>query len=115
MAIGVVILFIAPTYIFLDTAFSVTSYFLTSASKLHNAWIFSFTVVWPLFCIVAYFVISLFVVIKILRERKPLVLFGLTALLFALSQGAYYALSETICRGSNAKVDGSFVATIVRL
>jgi hypothetical protein len=113
MAVGAIILCVASTYISLDTAFSVSSYFETSPSKLHNAWIFSLTVVWPLFAVVAYFSLSIFVVVRILKERKPLLYFAATALLFALSQGAYYALSETICRGSNATVDGSFVATIV--
>ena len=41
------------------------------------------------------------------------VLFTATLVLFALSQAARYALSQTICTGTNAKIDGSFLGTLL--
>lgn len=41
------------------------------------------------------------------------VLFSLAAILFILSQGAYYGINYQICKGTNAKVDGSFLATLL--
>jgi hypothetical protein len=40
-------------------------------------------------------------------------LFAAAAAAFILSQGAYYALSYKICTGTNQKVDGSFLATLL--
>ncbi|KIJ29576.1 hypothetical protein M422DRAFT_188211, partial [Sphaerobolus stellatus SS14] len=37
----------------------------------------------------------------------------LAAILFVLSQLDYFLLSKVICSGSNMKVDGSFIATLV--
>lgn len=40
-------------------------------------------------------------------------LFSLAAILFILSQGAYYGISYQICKGTDAKVDGSFLASLL--
>jgi hypothetical protein len=41
------------------------------------------------------------------------VYYSLSALLFVLSQLAYFLLNKIICRKTSANVDGSFVATIL--
>ena len=58
-----------------------------------------------------YFILMMWIVGRILRERRPLVYYFLAGILFILAQLAYFLLSRTICDGSNAKVDGSFIAT----
>jgi hypothetical protein len=74
----------------------------------------------------------LYVVLGLLREvrpvctsffsllpRHPLIApffsgnYIIAATLFVLSQLDFYLLSETICKGSGSKIDGSFVATIL--
>jgi len=37
----------------------------------------------------------------------------LSALLFILSQLDYFLLNKVICKGTTAKIDGSFIATIL--
>jgi hypothetical protein len=52
-----------------------------------------------------------FIVSRILHETRPLVYYILAGMLFVLAQLAYFLLSRTICDGTNAKIDGSFIAT----
>lgn len=40
-------------------------------------------------------------------------LFTMSAFAFALAQGAYFALSHTVCTGTGAKIDGSWIATLL--
>ena len=37
----------------------------------------------------------------------------MSAFAFALAQGAYFALSHTVCTGTGAKIDGSWIATLL--
>lgn len=107
--------FVATTYISLDTGFGFTSAFGPSnpPSNLTNVTLFVLTSVWPAFCAAAYFIIMAYVVIGILREIRPLVYYAGAALLFVLSQLAYFLLSKVICKGTSAKIDGSFLATLL--
>lgn len=43
------------------------------------------------------------------------VLYALSLLAFALSQGAFWALSQRICIGSGSRVDGSFLSTLFNI
>lgn len=68
-----VILFIGSTYIFLDTAFTLTSYFQSdNPAALHSAWLFVLTIIWPAVAAAFYFAVQLGVVVRVLREKKPL-------------------------------------------
>jgi len=60
-----------------------------------------------------YFVLMMWIVVKRLREQRPLVYYMLAGILFILAQLAYFLLSRTICNGTNAKIDGSFLATVL--
>ena len=60
-----------------------------------------------------YFILMTWVVVAVLREMRPLIFYALAALLFIISQLAFFLLSRPICNGSNAKVDGSFIATLL--
>lgn len=67
------LLVVGSTYIFLDTAFTVTRYFLSDPpARLHSDWIFILTIIWPAVAAAFYFAIQLGVVVRILREKKPL-------------------------------------------
>ena len=58
-----------------------------------------------------YFVLMIWIVVRRLRERPPFVYYVLAGILFVLAQLAYFLLSRPICSGTNAKIDGSFLAT----
>ena len=58
-----------------------------------------------------YFVLMIWIVVRRLREQRPLVYYVLAGILFILAQLAYFLLSRPICSGTNAKIDGSFLAT----
>lgn len=49
----------------------------------------------------------------VLRERRPMIYYALAAILFILAQLAYFLLSRPVCTGTNAKIDGSFIATVL--
>ena len=53
----------------------------------------------------------MWIVVKKLREQRPLVYYMLAGILFILAQLTYFLLSRPICNGTNAKIDGSFIAT----
>jgi hypothetical protein len=53
----------------------------------------------------------MWIVVKKLREQRPLVYYMLAGILFILAQLTYFLLSRPICNGANAKIDGSFFAT----
>ncbi|KAL8281242.1 hypothetical protein RQP46_006276 [Phenoliferia psychrophenolica] len=114
MMAGLVILTVGSGYIAVDTGFTVTQYFLSDdPAKLHSTWLFVLTLIWPAVAAFSYFSVQLVVVVRVLKESKPLILFSISAVLFVLSQADYFALSNTICHGSNGKVDGSFIATLL--
>jgi hypothetical protein len=60
-----------------------------------------------------YFILMGYVVIGVLREMRPLIYYALAGLLFILAQLAYFLLSRPLCSASKAKIDGSFVATML--
>ncbi|KAI5479279.1 chitin synthase export chaperone [Pseudohyphozyma bogoriensis] len=109
-----VVLVVGSSYIFLDIGFTITNYFQSSpAASLHSDWLFILTIIWPAAAAFLYFAVQLGVVVRVLKESKPLVLFSITAFLFILSQAAYFGISHKICTGTSHKVDGSFIATLL--
>jgi len=109
------IFFIATTYISLDTGFQWTKKFGPSNPPLDlvSIPIFVFTSIWPALAALLYFGIMIYVVIMILQETKPLWFFILAGVLFVLSQLDFFLLSKVICNGTGAKVDGTFIATLL--
>ncbi|KAF9788611.1 chitin synthase III catalytic subunit [Thelephora terrestris] len=102
------------TYISLDVALSITSTFGPSnpPSALHSTPLFVLTSIWPGAAAVLYLLIMTWIVLVVLREIRPMWFYILAATLFVLSQLDYFLLNKVICKGANAKVDGSFIATI---
>jgi len=102
--------FIGTAYVSLDTALGWTSAF---RSQLKNIPLFVLTSVWPLAAAFIYFVVILWVVLGVLREKRPFLYYAASAVLFIISQVFYFLPSKAICTGSKAKVDGSFIATLL--
>lgn len=132
-AIGTV-LTVGSGYIAADVGLTITDFFQSSPpDQLHSVWLFVLTIIWPAAAAFIYFVIQAGVVVRVLREKKPLCtflrfpLFGelvltkpecivtllASAISFILAQAAYYALSHRICTGTNARIDGSWIATLL--
>jgi hypothetical protein len=113
-SIVTIAIFIATTYISLDTGFGFSSTFKSNPpADLKNTALFVLTSVWPLFCAAAYFAIMTYVVVVMLREGRPILYYALAGIFFVLSQLAYFLLSKVICKHTNAKIDGSFIATVL--
>ncbi|TFK37362.1 hypothetical protein BDQ12DRAFT_713488 [Crucibulum laeve] len=60
-----------------------------------------------------YLLIMSYIVLKVLNETRPMWFYLLSAALFVLSQLDWFLLSKVICKGSNQKVDGSFITTLL--
>jgi len=111
--VGTGAFFIATLYISLDIAFGWTHAFAPGnpPQALKNVPLFVLTTVWPGAAILIYTGIMVFVVLRILRERRPILYFLVAFALFAIAQVMYFEVSKYICKSSKAKVDGSLIAT----
>jgi hypothetical protein len=140
--------FVLTTYISLDVALGFNLVFGPSdpPEALNSVPLFVLTSIWPAVYVYLtlllslmlriknsaaflYFGMMVYVVLSMLREKRPFFLYILAAVLFVLSQVFFFPASRTICKvllliiahrillrlyqASNAKVDGSFVATLL--
>ncbi|KAJ7498050.1 chitin synthase III catalytic subunit [Mycena galericulata] len=107
--------FAATTYISLDIGLSITSVFGPSKppQSLGSIPLFVLTSIWPAVTVLLYFGLMTYIVLAVLNEVRPMWFYILSAALFVLSQLDYFLLNKVICNGSNSKVDGSFVATLL--
>ncbi|KAH9016087.1 chitin synthase III catalytic subunit-domain-containing protein [Lactarius hengduanensis] len=103
------------TYVSLDIAFTISSTLEPGNPKdsLHSITLFVLTSIWPGAAALVYFILMGWIVAAVLREMRPLIYYGLAGLLFILAQLAFFLLSRPICNGTNAKIDGSFIATVL--
>ena len=61
------------TYIFVDTALTITTFFQSSdPAQLRSVWLFVLTILWPTAAVLFYFIVQMGVVVRVLREKKPL-------------------------------------------
>jgi hypothetical protein len=70
-----VVLLVGTTYIGLDTAFAVTNYFRNHndpPASLRSIWLFCLTIIWPAAAAAFYFLVQFGVVVRVLKEKKPL-------------------------------------------
>ncbi|KAK1232291.1 hypothetical protein PQX77_004665 [Marasmius sp. AFHP31] len=116
--------FAATTYISFDIGLGVTNSIgnpATNRQDLHSIPLFVLTSIWPGAAALIYFALMTYIVLAVLREVKPMVYYVMAAALFVLSQLAWFLLGRVVCSslllgvtlGSNAKVDGSFIATVL--
>ncbi|KZP13292.1 hypothetical protein FIBSPDRAFT_936444 [Athelia psychrophila] len=62
-----------------------------------------------------YLVLVAYIVLGVLNEVRPMWLYVPSGVLFVLSQLDYFLSNKLICKGMNAKIDGSFVASICEM
>jgi len=110
------VFFIATGYISLDIAFGFTQTIggvSNPPESLHSIPLFVLTSVWPGAAAILYFGLMAYIVLGVLREVRPMWYYSLSFILFVLSQLDFFLLNKIICKGAKAKVDGSFIATIL--
>jgi Chitin synthase export chaperone len=111
--ISALIFFVGVGYIAADTAFAWTSAFQPSnPATLSNVALYVLYLLFPLICLVAYFSLESYIIIKILGERRPLLLLTLAGLSFAIGQIFNFVISVHICLGTSGKIDGSLFETL---
>ncbi|KIK06332.1 hypothetical protein K443DRAFT_674320 [Laccaria amethystina LaAM-08-1] len=111
-----IIFFAVTTYISLDVALGITTAvggLSSPPESLHSIPLFVLTSIWPAACAIVYLILMTYIVLQVLNETRPMVYYILSAALFILSQLAWFLLNRVICKGSSAKVDGSFIATLL--
>lgn len=73
MTIFGIILVVGTGYISADTGFTITNYFQADPPQnLRSIWLFVLTIIWPAVAAAFYFVVQLGVVVRVLKEKKPL-------------------------------------------
>ncbi|WWD20566.1 hypothetical protein CI109_105042 [Kwoniella shandongensis] len=116
LVIGSVLFFIATLYVSLDTSLHWTESFVLVGSDvgtLKATALFVLTLIWPAVAAVLYLVIMLYVVLGMLKEVKPAVLYLGSFLLFAVAQVIFFLASQPLCDSSNGKVNSAFLATLL--
>jgi hypothetical protein len=111
------IIFGVTTYLSLDTALGITSVIGDPANmpqSLRSYSLFVLLIIWPLFTVVVYFALMTYIVLKVLHEKRPMAFYGLSAFLFAVSQIIWLLVGKVICNGSNRRLDGIFIATVLQ-
>ncbi|KAF5380016.1 hypothetical protein D9615_006296 [Tricholomella constricta] len=104
------------TYLSLDVALGVTNVIGAPADPpeaLRSISLFVVLTIWPLVCVVLYLALMSHIVLRVLNERRPMFFYALSALLFVLSQLAWFLLGRVICTASNRRVDGAFLGTVL--
>ena len=85
----------------------------TPPESIRSIALFVLTSIWPAVTAIAYLAIMSYMVLRVLNETRPMWYYILSAALFVLAQLAWFLLGRVICKGSDSKVDGSFLATIL--
>ena len=99
-------------YIAADTAFAWTSEFQSSnPATLQNVALYVLYLLFPLICLVGYYCLEIYIVLKILGERRPLFILTASALSFAIGQIFDFVISVHICTSTDGKIDGSMFET----
>ncbi|MCJ1334465.1 hypothetical protein MMC10_011177 [Thelotrema lepadinum] len=121
MSIGAILasaaaIFIGTGYITLDTAFSWTQTFVGSLnSPYRNIGLYVLYQLFPLICLVLFFILETILVLRVLGERKPMLYLFAAAVLFALGQIFEYTISPYICSGTSSKIDGTLFESLFTL
>lgn len=135
ICISAAVLFIGTGYIALDTGFNWTGHFEPSHfGDNRNIGLYVLYQLFPLVCLVVFFVLEAILVLSVLGEFRPMSMCGppckgefalltvhtlvfLTAagLLFAIGQVFQYVVSTYVCHGTHGKINGTLFETLFTL
>ncbi|KAI1953985.1 hypothetical protein LOZ57_000327 [Ophidiomyces ophidiicola] len=106
------VLFVGTGYISLDTSFSWTGHFDPSLSGDNkNIGLYVLYLLFPLICLVGFFVLESILVIRVLGEKRPMVYLSVAGLLFVIAQIFNFVISTHICQSVNGKINGAMFET----
>ncbi|KAL4900002.1 hypothetical protein BDW74DRAFT_104802 [Aspergillus multicolor] len=110
------VFFIGTGYIALDTAFDWTGEFATNRNDgYRNIALYVLYQLFPLVCLVAFFLLETFLVVRILGEFRPMLYLAAAGLLFAIGQIFNYVISTHLCQATNGKINGALFETLFTL
>ncbi|KAF8426584.1 chitin synthase III catalytic subunit [Tirmania nivea] len=113
---SMVVVFLGTGYITMDTAFRWTDTFVTLKSEgYRNYALYVLYLLFPIISIVAYFILESVLVLKVLEERRPMILLCGAVLLFAIGQVFDFVISVHLCNATSGKIDGSLFQTLFTL
>ncbi|TIB75238.1 hypothetical protein E3Q10_01469 [Wallemia mellicola] len=112
---GGIAFFVGTAYIAVDTAFNWSGRLPPSnpPEYLISNGLFVLLLLWPMIATFLFTALMIYVIFFLLKETLPAFWYASSLLTFMLSQAALFALGYTICDGSNSRVDGAFVATLL--
>ncbi|KAJ5364545.1 uncharacterized protein N7496_010258 [Penicillium cataractarum] len=110
-------LFIGTGYIALDTAFSWTGHFDSSVtgSNNRNIGLYVLYQLFPLVCLVLFFLLETVLVLRVLGELRPMFYLAGAGLLFAIGQIFQYVISTHLCQATSGKINGALFETLFTL
>jgi Chitin synthase export chaperone len=104
---------IGTGYIALDVGFSYTNFFDSTHNPPNRAiGLYVLYQLFPLVCLVVFFILECDLVLRVLGEKKPLGNLVLAALLFAIGQIFQYVISVHLCDSTNGKINGAMFETL---
>ncbi|KAL3477955.1 chitin synthase III catalytic subunit [Aspergillus californicus] len=105
-------IFVGTGYIALDTAFGWTSEFVPDSPDYRNIALYVLYQLFPLVCLVVFFVLETYLVIRVLGELRPMVYLAAAAVLFAIGQVFNYVISTHLCNATDGKINGALFETL---
>ncbi|KAJ5833094.1 Chitin synthase III catalytic subunit [Penicillium riverlandense] len=116
ICVSAAILFIGTGYIALDTGFNWTGHFEPSHfGDNRNIGLYVLYQLFPLVCLVFFFVLEAILVLSVLGEFRPMIYLSGAGLLFAIGQVFQYVVSTHLCQGTNGKINGALFETLFTL
>ncbi|KAE8150752.1 export control protein CHS7-like protein [Aspergillus avenaceus] len=110
------VFFVGTGYIALDTGFNWTGEFKPdSTTDYRNIALYVLYQLFPLICLVAFFALEAWLVIKILGETRPMLYLSAAGLLFVIGQVFQYVISTHICQATSGKINGALFETLFTL
>lgn len=107
---------IGTGYIALDVGFSYTGFFDSTYAPPNRAiGLYVLYQLFPLVCLVAFFICETILVLRVLGEKKPMRDLVVAALLFAIGQIFQYVISVHLCNSTNGRINGAFFETLFTL
>ncbi|KAL2808187.1 chitin synthase III catalytic subunit [Aspergillus granulosus] len=105
-------IFVGTGYIALDTGFDWTGEFETTSPDYRNIALYVLYQLFPLVCLVAFFLLETYLVIRVLGEFRPMLYLGSAAILFAIGQVFNYVISTHLCNATDGSINGALFETL---
>jgi Chitin synthase export chaperone len=107
---------IGTGYIALDVGFSYTGFFDSTRDSPNRAiGLYVLYQLFPLICLVLFFICESILVLRVLGEKKPMRDLVIAALLFAIGQIFQYVISVHLCNSTSGRINGAFFETLFTL